>query len=88
MSESDVTIDESSWSGGTLPYAISSKKLGMWLFIVADSRLPSGPCWWRTPIWSRQSGLASSLQVQPEHHQCHDYDFGVAFEQHHDGCGF
>jgi cytochrome c oxidase subunit 3 len=37
VSESDVTINESSWSGGALPYAISSKKLGMWLFIVADS---------------------------------------------------
>lgn len=25
------------WDGGTEPYAIGSKKLGMWLFIVADS---------------------------------------------------
>src|SRR5277367_3977633 len=30
-------MTESTWSGGALPYAISSKKLGMWLFIVADS---------------------------------------------------
>jgi cytochrome c oxidase subunit 3 len=25
------------WGGGALPYAISSKKLGMWLFIVSDA---------------------------------------------------
>lgn len=37
MSDSDVATTESTWSGGGLPYAISSKKLGMWLFIVADS---------------------------------------------------
>ena len=25
------------WGGGALPYAVSSKKLGMWLFIISDS---------------------------------------------------
>jgi len=25
------------WGGGTLPYAVPSKKLGMWLFIVSDA---------------------------------------------------
>ncbi len=28
---------ESAWSGGVAPYAIGSKKLGMWLFIVSDA---------------------------------------------------
>ena len=28
---------ESVWSGGASPYAIPSKKLGMWLFIVSDA---------------------------------------------------
>ena len=28
---------ESAWSGGGSPYAIGSKKLGMWLFIVSDA---------------------------------------------------
>ena len=28
---------ESSWSGGVSPYAVGSKKLGMWLFIVSDA---------------------------------------------------
>ena len=28
---------ESAWSGGASPYAIGSKKLGMWLFIVSDA---------------------------------------------------
>ena len=28
---------ESSWTGGTHPYAIGSKKLGMWLFIISDT---------------------------------------------------
>src|SRR5690349_246755 len=28
---------EVGWGGGALPYAIGSKKLGMWLFIISDS---------------------------------------------------
>ncbi|MFQ5777547.1 MAG: cytochrome c oxidase subunit 3 [Terriglobia bacterium] len=28
---------ESRWAGGTAPYAIGSKKLGMWLFIISDA---------------------------------------------------
>ncbi len=35
-SHADV-LRESSWTGGTRPYAIGSKKLGMWLFIVSDT---------------------------------------------------
>lgn len=30
-------IVESPWSGGGSPFAVNSKKLGMWLFIVSDS---------------------------------------------------
>ena len=30
-------IAEATWEGGGSPYAIGSKKLGMWLFIMADS---------------------------------------------------
>ena len=30
-------IETSVWEGGVAPYAISSKKLGMWLFIVSDA---------------------------------------------------
>jgi cytochrome c oxidase subunit III len=30
-------IVESPWSGGTSPFAMNSKKLGMWLFIISDS---------------------------------------------------
>ena len=30
-------IVESPWSGGASPFAINSKKLGMWLFIVSDT---------------------------------------------------
>jgi cytochrome c oxidase subunit 3 len=29
--------DVSAWDGGALPYAVPSKKLGMWLFIVSDA---------------------------------------------------
>jgi cytochrome c oxidase subunit 3 len=35
-SHADV-LRESSWTGGTHPYAIGSKKLGMWLFIISDT---------------------------------------------------
>ncbi|HKZ51852.1 MAG TPA: hypothetical protein VJ085_01080, partial [Candidatus Acidoferrales bacterium] len=30
-------VVESRWGGGVAPYAVGSKKLGMWLFIVSDS---------------------------------------------------
>jgi cytochrome c oxidase subunit 3 len=32
-----TTAGESEWGGGMPPYAIGSKKLGMWLFIVSDA---------------------------------------------------
>ena len=35
--ETHVVAGESLWGGGGSPYAIGSKKLGMWLFIMADS---------------------------------------------------
>jgi len=34
---SDLETRESAWSGGGSPFAIGSKKLGMWLFIVSDA---------------------------------------------------
>jgi cytochrome c oxidase subunit III len=37
---SDTEVEglvESPWSGGASPFAVNSKKLGMWLFIVSDS---------------------------------------------------
>jgi cytochrome c oxidase subunit 3 len=39
VSELDVAVNSGSeiWRGGESPYAIPSKKLGMWLFIVSDS---------------------------------------------------
>lgn len=30
-------VMESRWGGGVAPYAVGSKKLGMWLFIVSDA---------------------------------------------------
>jgi cytochrome c oxidase subunit 3 len=35
-SEAEFAAD-SAWAGGASPFAINSKKLGMWLFIVSDS---------------------------------------------------
>ena len=32
-----IPMIENDWSGGVHPYAISHKKLGMWLFILSDS---------------------------------------------------
>ena len=40
MATHEVTRDlerEAVWSGGASPYAVPSKKLGMWLFIVSDA---------------------------------------------------
>ena len=33
----EAAARESPWSGGVSPYAVGSKKLGMWLFIVSDA---------------------------------------------------
>jgi len=33
----NITAQEAVWSGGVSPYAVGSKKLGMWLFIVSDA---------------------------------------------------
>lgn len=52
-------IIESRWSGGTSPFAMNSKKLGMWLFIISDSltfsALLVGYAWLRlaSPSWPR-----------------------------------
>jgi cytochrome c oxidase subunit 3 len=32
-----VTAQEGAWGGGVSPFAVGSKKLGMWLFIVSDA---------------------------------------------------
>ncbi len=37
MSEMVGDTRLSAWGGGRSPYAISSNKLGMWLFLVSDS---------------------------------------------------
>lgn len=37
MAEAATHVAESRWAGGTSPYAIGSKKLGMWLFIISDA---------------------------------------------------
>ena len=33
----EATLSDSAWSGGQAPFAVNSKKLGMWLFIVSDT---------------------------------------------------
>jgi len=33
----DLAATQSEWGGGASPFAVGSKKLGMWLFIVSDS---------------------------------------------------
>lgn len=32
-----MTVAESRWGGGVRPYAMGSKKLGMWLFVISDA---------------------------------------------------
>ncbi len=60
MSETEFEgIVESPWSGGHSPFAVNSKKLGMWLFIVSDSltfsALIVSYAWLRlaNPAWPR-----------------------------------
>jgi len=40
--KTDAALD-SAWSGGKSPFAIGSKKLGMWLFIVSGLLLNIPP---------------------------------------------
>ena len=58
-SDSHAVTSGSIWGGGVAPYGMGSKKLGMWLFIFADS-LTFGACliaysWVRlaSPDWPR-----------------------------------
>ena len=37
MSEAKAVAMDSVWQGGGSPYAIGSKKFGMWLFIISDA---------------------------------------------------
>jgi cytochrome c oxidase subunit 3 len=37
MTKSEEPLVGTPWSGGTRPFAVNSKKLGMWLFIVSDT---------------------------------------------------
>lgn len=37
MSEPEAVALESVWQGGGSPYAVGSKKFGMWLFIISDA---------------------------------------------------
>jgi cytochrome c oxidase subunit 3 len=37
MSEAKAAAITSVWSGGVSPYAVDSKKFGMWLFIISDA---------------------------------------------------
>lgn len=37
MSDRGADMTLSAWGGGASPYAIGSKKLGMWLFIISDA---------------------------------------------------
>jgi cytochrome c oxidase subunit 3 len=37
MAEAQTETLTATWSGGTSPFAMNSKKLGMWLFIISDA---------------------------------------------------
>jgi cytochrome c oxidase subunit 3 len=37
MSEGKAAVMDSVWQGGGSPYAVGSKKFGMWLFIISDA---------------------------------------------------
>ncbi len=60
---------ESVWSGGAPPYAIPSKKLGMWLFIVSDAitfsaiLIAYGYMRTATEVWPRPFQSASIINA-------------------------
>ena len=65
----EAITQESAWSGGGSPYAIGSKKLGMWLFILSDAitfgALLIAYSFVRvgSPLWPRPFAMASILNA-------------------------
>ena len=78
---------DGAWGGGVAPFAIVSKKLGMWLFIVSDAitfRCSAR----RVQLRPRsQSALAHAVSGVAQHCQRHPDDGRVAGEQPHYGHG-
>ncbi len=67
--ETHAVAGEASWGGGAPPYAIGDKKLGMWLFVCADS-LTFAACLiaysyvrLAAPIWPRPFAWDSILNA-------------------------
>ena len=82
----EATLD-GLWSGGVAPLGTSSKKLGMWLFIVSDTLTFSAVLLaysylrLANPDWPRPFALLSG------HREVHRHDAGAAVEQPDHGAG-
>ena len=67
MTEAAGQASVSAWGGGRSPFAISSKKLGMWLFLISDSLTFSAMLiaysYVRvaSPDWPRPFGMSSIM---------------------------
>src|SRR5258708_9882880 len=67
MSESEAVVMDSAWHGGGSPYAVGSKKFGMWLFIISDALTFSAMlmvytyCRLSTPNWPTPFHFSPSI---------------------------
>ena len=81
MSEAKAVVMDSVWEGGGSPYAIGSKKFGMWLFIISDAltfsamlvaytyvRISTSN--WPTPFHFSPSIIFSSVNSPPMRREC------------------
>jgi cytochrome c oxidase subunit III len=65
--EANVAATESVWNGGGSPFAVNSKKFGMWLFIISDSltfsALLMAYTYLRlaTPVWPKPFHFSPSI---------------------------
>ena len=75
------------WSGGASPYAINSKKFGMWLFIISDALTFSALLIAYTYAAAVDAGLAHAVPFLPEHRFLQRHDVLPALEQLDDGHG-
>ena len=78
---------DSAWSGGESPFAMGSKKLGMWLFIVSDTLTFSALADHLQLFPAHESRLAAAVSHLSGHHFLDHDDGRAAGEFADDGDG-
>ena len=82
MSEvNSATATASVWAGGRSPYAVNSKKFGMWLFIISDALTFSALLMAYTYVQAGHAQLAHAVPFFAQHYLLHGHDVLPALQQ-------